>query len=328
MVISNLECCWEHFESRTTLKILEFHALYLFAELVNRTLDFFDMTKPRVVLLMLLCALVGMLLALDPLYLSVPSLPLLLSAVCGLVGIALVAASAAVVNHVVDARIDRQMARTRNRPVPTGRVRSRDGIIFAIVLGVTGLVVLFVLVNPLAAWLNLASWAGYGLFYTFFLKHRTSQNIVIGGLFGAAPPLLGWVCITDSIEPEALILVAIIFLWTPPHFWALAIDRAKDYEKVGVPMLPLTHGDRYTRLSILVYTVLLVGITLVPLLIRMSGWLYLVMAVVLGLTYLGFSIVMLIDDNPKLPIRSFKFSIVYLAALFVGFVLDHYLVST
>jgi len=295
---------------------------------VNRTLDFFDMTKPRVVLLMLLCALVGMLLALDPLYLSVPSLSLLLSAVCGLVGIALVAASAAVVNHVVDARIDRQMARTRNRPVPTGRVRSRDGIIFATVLGVTGLIVLFVLVNPLAAWLNLASWAGYGLFYTFFLKHRTSQNIVIGGLFGAAPPLLGWVCITDSIEPEALILVAIIFLWTPPHFWALAIDRAKDYEKVGVPMLPLTHGDRYTRLSILVYTVLLVGITLVPLLIRMSGWLYLVVAVVLGLTYLGFSIVMLIDDNPKLPIRSFKFSIVYLAVLFVGFVLDHYIVST
>lgn len=295
---------------------------------MNRTLDFFDMTKPRVVLLMLLCALVGMLLALDPLHMSVPSLSLLLSAVCGLVGIALVAASAAVVNHVVDARIDRQMARTRNRPVPTGRVRSRDGIIFATVLGVTGLVVLFVLVNPLAAWLNLASWAGYGLFYTFFLKHRTSQNIVIGGLFGAAPPLLGWVCITDSIEPEALILVAIIFLWTPPHFWALAIDRAKDYEKVGVPMLPLTHGDRYTRLSILVYTVLLVGITLVPLLIRMSGWLYLVMAVVLGLTYLGFSIVMLIDDNPKLPIRSFKFSIVYLAVLFVGFVLDHYIVST
>lgn len=295
---------------------------------MTRTLDFFDMTKPRVVLLMLLCALVGMLLALDPLHLSVPSFRLLLSAVCGLVGIALVAASAAVVNHVVDARIDRQMARTRNRPVPTGRVRSRDGIIFATVLGVTGLVVLFVLVNPLAAWLNLASWAGYGLFYTFFLKHRTSQNIVIGGLFGAAPPLLGWVCITDSIEPEALILVAIIFLWTPPHFWALAIDRAKDYEKVGVPMLPLTHGDRYTRLSIFVYTVLLVGITLVPLLIRMSGWLYLVLAVVLGLIYLGFSIVMLIDDNPKLPIRSFKFSIVYLAVLFVGFVLDHYIDST
>ena len=274
---------------------------------------------------MLLCALVGMLL-------SVPSLPQLLSeellsVVYGLVGIALVAASAAVVNHVVDARIDRQMARTRNRPVPTGRVRSRDGIIFATVLGVTGLVVLFVLVNPLAAWLNLASWAGYGLFYTFILKHRTSQNIVIGGLFGAAPPLLGWVCITSTIEPEALILVTIIFLWTPPHFWALAIDRAKDYETVGVPMLPLTHGDRYTRLSILVYTALLVGITLVPF-FWMSGWLYLVVAVALGLTYLGFSIFMLIDDNPKLPIRSFKFSIVYLALLFIGFVLDHYIVST
>lgn len=320
MGISKLKYRRDRFERSITLKISEFHYLNLFAVLVTRALDFFDMTKPRVVLLMLFCALVGMLL-------SVPSLPPLLSVVYGLVGIALVAASAAVVNHVVDAQIDRQMARTRNRPVPTGRVRSRDGIIFAIVLGVSGLVVLFVFVNQLAAWLNLASWAGYGLFYTFFLKHRTSQNIVIGGLFGAAPPLLGWVCITNTIDLEAFILVAIIFLWTPPHFWALAIDRAKDYETVGVPMLPLTHGDRYTRRSIFVYTVLLVGITLVPLFIRMSGWLYLVMAVVLGCIYLGFSIVMLTDDNPKLPIRSFKFSIVYLAVLFVGFVLDHYLVG-
>ncbi|MXZ44816.1 MAG: protoheme IX farnesyltransferase [Gammaproteobacteria bacterium] len=275
------------------------------------------MTKPRVVLLMLLCALVGMLM-------SVPSLPPLLLILYGLVGIALVAASAAVVNHVVDARIDRQMARTRNRPVPTGRVRSRDGIIFAVVLGVAGFVVLFVLVNPLAAWLNLVSWAGYGLFYTFFLKHRTSQNIVIGGLFGAAPPLLGWVCITD-FQLEALILVAIIFLWTPPHFWALAIDRTKDYETVGVPMLPLTHGDRYTRQSILVYTVLLVALTIVPFFIEMSGWLYLVLASVLGLIYLGFSVIMLVDSNPNLPIRSFKFSIVYLATLFIGFVADHYI---
>ena len=266
---------------------------------------------------MLLCALVGMLM-------SVPSLPPLLLILYGLVGIALVAASAAVVNHVVDARIDRQMARTRNRPVPTGRVRSRDGIIFAVVLGVAGFVVLFVLVNPLAAWLNLVSWAGYGLFYTFFLKHRTSQNIVIGGLFGAAPPLLGWVCITD-FQLEALILVAIIFLWTPPHFWALAIDRTKDYETVGVPMLPLTHGDRYTRQSILVYTVLLVALTIVPFFIEMSGWLYLVLASVLGLIYLGFSVIMLVDSNPNLPIRSFKFSIVYLATLFIGFVADHYI---
>lgn len=287
---------------------------------MSRTLDFLDMTKPRVVLLMLLCALVGMLL-------SVPGFPPILSILYGLSGIALVAASAAVVNHVVDARIDRHMARTRNRPVPTGRIRGRDGVIFAVVLGFVGLLVLFVFVNPLAAWLNLVSWAGYGLFYTFFLKHRTSQNIVIGGLFGAAPPLLGWVCITNTVELEALILVAIIFLWTPPHFWALAIDRAKDYETVGVPMLPLTHGDRYTRRSILVYTVLLVGLTVVPLIIRMSGWLYLLLALVLGLVYLGFSVVMLVNDNPKLPILSFKFSIVYLAVLFLGLVLDHYFVT-
>lgn len=279
------------------------------------------MTKPRVVLLMLLCALVGMLLSKPA---GFPPISLILY---GLSGIALVAASAAVVNHVVDARIDRHMARTRNRPVPTGRIRGRDGVIFAFVLGFVGLLVLFVFVNPLAAWLNLVSWAGYGLFYTFFLKHRTSQNIVIGGLFGAAPPLLGWVCITDRVELEALILVAIIFLWTPPHFWALAIDRAKDYETVGVPMLPLTHGDSYTRRSILVYTVLLVGVTLVPLFIRMSGWLYMLLAIVLGLIYLGFSVIMLVDKNSKLPIRSFKFSIVYLALLFFGFVLDHYLVA-
>ena len=269
---------------------------------------------------MLLCALVGMLM-------SLPSVPPVMSILYGLAGIALVAASAAVVNHVVDAQIDQHMARTRNRPVPTGRVRARDGIIFAVVLGITGFLVLLIFVNQLAAWLNLASWAGYGLFYTFFLKHRTSQNIVIGGLFGAAPPLLGWVCITNTVELEALILVAIIFLWTPPHFWALAIDRAKDYEAVGVPMLPLTHGDHYTRRSIFVYTLLLVGITLVPLFISMSGWLYVLLAGILGCVYLGFSVVMLVDDNPKLPIRSFKFSIAYLSILFVGFVIDHYLVE-
>lgn len=278
------------------------------------------MTKPRVVLLMLLCALVGMLL-------SVPGLPSITLILYGLVGIAFIAASAAVVNHVVDAQIDQRMARTRNRPVPTGRVHPRDGVIFAIVLGTIGLLVLFVLVNPLAAWLNLCSWAGYGLFYTVFLKHRTSQNIVIGGLFGAAPPLLGWVCITNTVELEALLLVAIIFLWTPPHFWALAIDRAKDYETVGVPMLPLTHGDRYTRRSILVYTLLLVGVSLVPLLIRMSGWMYTTVASILGLIYVYFSVWMLVDKNPKLPIRSFKFSTVYLALLFVSLVFDHYLIN-
>ncbi len=287
---------------------------------MSRLLGLLDMTKPRVVLLMLACALVGMLLAVQEV------LPLV-TMVWGLLGIALVAGSAAAINHVVDVRIDEQMARTQSRPVPTGLVRPIEGLIFAGVLGVVGVSILFFLVTPLAAWLNVISWAGYGLIYSLFLKHNTSQNIVIGGLFGAAPPLLGWVAITNSISAEALVLVAIIFMWTPPHFWALAIDRIKDYESAGVPMLPLTHGDRYTRWSILVYTILLFVTTLIPVFIAMSGWLYLVTALVLGAIYVGYSVMMLVADDPTLPIKSFRYSIVYLAVLFFGLLLDHYLVA-
>ncbi|MCY3884123.1 MAG: heme o synthase [Gammaproteobacteria bacterium] len=281
-------------------------------------LDLLDMTKPRVVLLMLACALVGMLLASQ----NSVSLPLI---VAGLLGIALVAGSAAVMNHVIDAEWDRRMARTQNRPVATGRIRPREGILFSLVLGIAGATVLFVFVNPLAAWLNLASWLGYGIFYSIFLKHNTSQNIVVGGLFGAAPPLLGWVSITNTIEPGALVLVLIIFLWTPPHFWALAIDRIKDYKSAGIPMLPLTHGDRYTRWWILAYTVLLFVSTLLPFFIGMSGWLYLSVAVLLGVVYLGYSVAMLVVEDPKLPLKSFRYSITYLTVLFAGLLLDHYL---
>lgn len=281
-------------------------------------LDLLDMTKPRVVLLMLVCALVGMLMASQ----NSVSVPLILF---GLLGIALVAGSAAVMNHVIDAQWDRRMARTENRPVATGRILPREGILFSLVLGVSGATILFVFVNPLAAWLNLASWFGYGICYSIFLKHSTSQNIVVGGLFGAAPPLLGWVSITNTIEPGALVLVLIIFLWTPPHFWALAIDRIKDYKSAGIPMLPLTHGDRYTRWWILVYTLLLFVSTLLPFMIGMSGWVYLVVAILLGTVYLGYSIAMLIVKDATLPLKSFRYSITYLTVLFAGLLFDHYL---
>lgn len=277
------------------------------------------MTKPRVVLLMLGCALVGMLMAVE----TAVSVMLIIT---GLLGIALVAGSAAVVNHVVDAHIDTRMARTHHRPVATGRVKPWVGGVYAGVLGVIGVVVLFVFVNPLAAWLNIASWFGYGIVYSLFLKHSTPQNIVIGGLFGSAPPLLGWVAITNSIELPALILVGIIFMWTPPHFWALAIDRKDDYKSAGVPMLPLTHGDRYTRWSILVYTVLLMVISLVPVAIQMSGWLYGVAALLLGCVYIGISITMIANENPRLPLVSFRYSTIYLALLFLALLADHYFV--
>ena len=279
--------------------------------------DYLDLTKPRVVSLMLLCALAGMLLAVPG---AVP-FDLML---WGLLGTALVAGSAAAVNHVADAHIDMRMARTQNRPVATGRIQTTEGLIFAALIGVTGFGLLFTLVNPLAAWLNLASWVGYGLIYTFFLKRSTAHNIVIGGLFGAAPPLLGWVAITNSIEPGALILVLIIFLWTPPHFWALAIDRKDDYVEVNVPMLPVTHGDRYTRWQILLYTVLLVASTMLPVAVGMSGILYLVVALVLGTVFMYYAVAMLLRSDPKLPMQTFKYSVVYLFLLFIGLLMDHY----
>jgi heme o synthase len=209
--------------------------------------DYLELTKPRVVLLMLLCAMVGM-------FLAVPGMVPIDILVFGLVGIALVAGSAAVVNHIADAEIDARMARTQARPVATGRIGFRQGLAFSGLLGISGMLILYFLVNPLTAWLNLASWVGYGLVYTLFLKRATPQNIVIGGLFGAAPPLFGWAAVSNSVEPGALLLVLIIFAWTPPHFWALALDRKEEYASVDVPMLPVTHGEAYTRLHIFFYT--------------------------------------------------------------------------
>jgi protoheme IX farnesyltransferase len=280
--------------------------------------DFLEMCKPRVVLLMLLCAVVGMFLA-TPGWVPVSVL------VWGTLGIALVAASAAVVNHLADAEIDARMARTQSRPVATGRVSFRQGAMFSAIIGVGGMWILYTQVNPLTAWLNLASWIGYGLVYTLFLKRATPQNIVIGGLFGAAPPLFGWAAVTNSIEPGALLLVLIIFAWTPPHFWALALDRKDEYRDANVPMLPVTHGEAYTRWHIFFYTLILFAVSLLPVAIGMSGLIYLAAAAALGVGFVYWAVVLLRNRDPAAPMETFRYSILYLTLLFVGLLVDHYL---
>lgn len=280
--------------------------------------DYYEMTKPRVVMLMLLCAVVGM-------FLAVPGMVPLQVLVFGTLGIALVAASAAAVNHIADAEVDARMARTEQRPVATGRVSMAQGLTFAAVIGSAGFVILYVLVNPLTAWLNAASWVGYGLIYTLFLKRATPQNIVIGGLFGAAPPLFGWTAVTGTIEPGALLLVLIIFAWTPPHFWALALDRKDEYASVDVPMLPVTHGEAYTRLHIFFYTLILFAASLLPFAIGMSGLVYLAGAVGLGAGFLYWAVVLLRNRNPRAPIETFRYSIIYLMLLFIVLLVDHYI---
>lgn len=279
--------------------------------------DYFELTKPRVVLLMLFCALVGMLLA----HASLPNLSLV---VFTLLGIALVAGSAAAVNHIADAEVDARMKRTQQRPVPRGRVSAVAGGLFAACMGLAGMLILYLLVNPLTAWLNLASWVGYGLFYTLYLKRATPQNIVIGGLFGAAPPLFGWTAVTASVDPEALLLVLIIFVWTPPHFWALALDRKADYAEAGVPMLPITHGDGFTRQQILYYTLLLVAVSMLPFLINMSGVLYAFTAIALGAGFIYLAVRLLQGGSSKTAVHTFKYSIVYLLILFLVMLVDHF----
>ena len=282
--------------------------------------DYLELCKPRVVALMLICAAVGMALASS----NIPS-PELITAT--LVGVALVAGSAAVVNHIADARIDALMARTQNRPIATGRVSSQGAISLSIITGGLGFAILWFAVNPLTAWLNFASWAGYGFVYTYFLKRATSQNIVIGGLFGAAPPLFGWTAVTNSIDPQGLLLVLIIFIWTPPHFWSLALERKEEYALVNVPMLPVTHGESFTRLQILLYTILLHVISLVPFLIGMFGYLYFFSALLLGLVFLFWAVRLMKPSNTDAPMATFKFSILYLALLFGAMLVDHYLYS-
>lgn len=279
--------------------------------------DYYEMCKPRVVMLMLLCATVGMFLATSGM---VPVDVLLF----GNLGIALVASSAAALNHLVDVRIDARMERTEARPLVQGRVDQPRALAFIGATGIAGMTILAVLVNPLTAWLNLASWVGYGLVYSVWLKWATPQNIVIGGLFGAAPPLFGWTAVTNSIDPGGLLLVLIIFAWTPPHFWALAIDRRDDYARANVPMLPVTHGILFTRLQILLYTLVLIAVSLLPYVIGMSHLFYLAIALVLGGGFLYWSVVLMLGRNPQAPIKTFRYSIVYLMALFLGLLADHY----
>ena len=279
--------------------------------------DFMQLTKPKVSLLIVFTAIVGMALA-SPGMVPLPAL------VFGTLGIAMASGSAATLNHILDRRIDKQMARTRRRPLATGSLRTSQALAFAGVLCVGSMMVLWLSAGSLCALLTFGSVIGYAVIYTGWLKHATPQNIVIGGAAGAAPPVLGWVAVTHSIDAQALVLFMIIFTWTPPHFWSLAIARREEYAKVGIPMLPVTHGIPYTRLQILLYTVLLILCTLIPAVIGMSGLIYLAAALVLDARLLYLAWALHRGARPDLPIRTFRFSITYLMALFGAFIADHY----
>ena len=280
--------------------------------------DYLELTKPKVVLLMLITSLVGMFLATRA---GVPWTVL----VFGNLGIGLCAGAAAAVNHVVDRRIDSIMARTHKRPVTAGRVTVPAALGFALLLAVAGQALLLAFTNELTAWLTLAALLGYAVLYTGFLKRATPQNIVIGGLAGAAPPLLGWVAATGHLSAEPLLLVLIIFAWTPPHFWALAIHRKEEYAKADIPMLPVTHGEHYTKVHILLYTAAMLAVTLLPYAIHMSGPLYLVAALLLGGRFMFWAWVLYRDSRPHAAINTFKYSIWYLFLLFIALLVDHYL---
>jgi heme o synthase len=280
--------------------------------------SYLELTKPRVVALISFTTLVGTLLA-------SPGLPPLAALVWGNLGIALAAACAATLNHVLERRLDAQMTRTRGRPLPTGRLSERQALTFAALLGVAAMAMLALLVNLLTAVLTFLSLIGYAVVYTLWLKRATSQNIVIGGAAGAAPPVLGWTAVTGSVDPNALLLFLIIFVWTPPHFWALAIARRDEYARVGIPMLPVTHGLAYTRLQVLLYTVLLTVVTLLPYLTRLSGLLYLAAALVLNARFLWHALALKLTARAELPMRVFRFSVTYLMWLFAALLIDHYL---
>jgi len=280
--------------------------------------DYYEMCKPRVVMLMILTSLVGM-------FLAVPGMVPLDVLILGNIGIALIASSGAVVNHLIDHKVDMIMKRTINRPIPQGRVDQRQAAIFAAVIGIIGMVIMLVWVNPLSAWLSLASFIGYAFIYTGYLKRATPQNIVIGGLSGAMPPLLGWSAVTGTIEPGALILVLIIFAWTPPHFWALAIHRKDDYAKTGIPMLPVTHGVHVTKIHIVLYTIIMILVSILPYLTGMSGPIYLLAAIVLGLGFLAWSLLLMFRQKDTTAMDTFRYSIIYLMVLFVVLLVDHYL---
>ena len=283
--------------------------------------DFYELCKPRVVMMLVFTAVIGMFLATPGM---VPWQPL----VFGTIGIGLAAASAAAINQVVDQKIDKAMRRTEDRPLPKGNVTNSQALVFAITLGVIAMVILTFLVNGLTAWLTFLSLIGYAVIYTMYLKHATPQNIVIGGAAGAAPPVLGWVAVTGTIDPNSLLLFLIIFAWTPPHFWALAIHRREEYAKVDVPMLPVTHGVAFTRLQVLLYTIIMIVVTLLPFATGMSGVVYLGGVLILNAIFLYYAIKMQSGKDDTIPIKTFAYSILYLMLLFALLLIDHYLPKT
>jgi protoheme IX farnesyltransferase len=284
---------------------------------LRRARQFLALTKPRVVSLIVFTAVIGM-------FLAAPGLPPASAVAFGTLGIALVAGAAAAINCLVERKIDAVMARTRVRPLPRGEISPLQTLVFACAIGAIGLSILYVKVNALTMWLTLATFVGYAIIYTVLLKPATPQNIVIGGASGAMPPVLGWAAVANDVAPEALLLFLIIFVWTPPHFWSLALYRVKEYAKAGLPMLPVTHGPEYTRLMIVLYTAALFAVTLLPYAIRMSGLLYLGAAVALGAVFFAHAVALYRRYSDALARRTFRFSILYLAALFSALLLDHY----
>ena len=287
---------------------------------MNLIKSYYLLCKPNVVYMMLICAFVGMLLAED----SVTSI----SKICtALFGIALCSGSAAAINQVIDRKADAAMTRTDQRPLPQGELSAFHASCFAFVIGVLGALILYFFINTLTMVLTLASLIGYAFIYTVYLKRATPQNIVIGGLAGAAPPLLGWASISNSIDPYALLLVLIIFVWTPPHFWALAIYRKEEYAKESIPMLPVTHGVAFTKLQIVLYTIILFIVSILPYVVLMSGEIYLVSSVILSSIFLYYSIKLYITDDDSIAMKTFNFSIYYIFLIFIALLADHYLIS-
>jgi protoheme IX farnesyltransferase len=279
--------------------------------------SFFALTKPRVCALIVFTAIIGM-------FLATPGMVPYDILVFASIGIAFVSGAAAAFNCLIEEKIDALMARTRGRPLPLGQVSQKETIIFSSVLGGIGLFLLFFFVNPLTMWLTLLTFLGYAIIYTIFLKPATPMNIVIGGASGAMPPVLGWAAVANQVGPEALILFLIIFCWTPPHFWALALYRRKEYEKVGMPMLPVTHGEKYTRLQIVLYTIILIAVTMMPFSIGMTGLIYTIITTVLNAYFLYLTVLLYRNYSDKLSVKIFRYSILYLGLIFLAFLLDHY----
>ena len=290
-----------------------------FALPAGKLQQYLSLTKPRVTLLAVFTAIIGMFLGVPA-----PELPAPRAVIFGSLGIGLLAGAAFALNCLIEQHIDAKMIRTRARPLPRGVLSITETLVFAFVIGSLGMVILHQWVNPLTMWLTLGTFVGYAVIYTVLLKPATPQNIVIGGASGAMPPVLGWAAATGTVAPDALILFLIIFVWTPPHFWALALYRAEDYRKSGLPMLPVTHGSEFTRLHIVLYTVALVAVTMLPFAVRMSGWLYLASALMLGALFIGYAVRLQRHYSDALAKATFRYSIVYLALLFVALLVDHY----